>query len=63
MGLAVGPISATWSLQQVTRTRCGTRIGGSLALVQLRILALPGEARKCPGRTSGQLKKVGVLLY
>ena len=29
----------------------------------IRILALPGEARKCPGRTSGQLKKVGVLLY
>ena len=34
-----------------------------LALVQRRILALPGEARTSSDRTSEQLKRLGVLLY
>ena len=61
MGLAVGQISDTWSLQQVRRTPC-SQTGGGLALVQRRILALPGKARKWSGRGSEQLKRLGLLL-
>ena len=36
--------------------------GRGLALVQRRILVLPGEARKWSGRGSEQLKRLGLLL-
>jgi len=34
-----------------------------LAIFQRRILALPCQARKCSGRASEQLKRLGVLMY